>query len=66
MKKMDCYAPCGFTQLCMIACPNNRVLDQYAMLVCSSTLQSVDDGEPMQIEFDAGSGRTRRREDIEP
>ena len=51
MVNLKCYAPCGFTQLCLIACPNNRALDQTGTLQCSSNLELSDDGELLTIEF---------------
>lgn len=51
MVNLKCYAPCGFTQLCIIACPNNRALDQNGMLQCSSDLELAEDLEPLSVEF---------------
>ena len=51
MLNLKCYAPCGFTQLCVIACPNNRRLEEPAALVCSSALEFEEDTLPLRIEF---------------
>ena len=51
MMSMKCYALCGFTQLCIIACPNNRNLGELAVLLCSSDLEPEDDSLPLKIEF---------------
>ncbi len=53
MLSLQCYASCGFTQLCIIACPNNRVLGENAVLLCSFLAELPDDGEPLRIEFAA-------------
>jgi hypothetical protein len=63
MLDLKCYAPCGFTQLCVIACPNNRRLGESAALVCSSDLELEDDTLPMRIEFADRS--ELRREDVD-
>ncbi len=59
MLNLKCYAPCGFTQLCVIACPNNRRLGESAALVCSSDLELGKDTLPLRIEIADRSGRAR-------
>ena len=65
MSSLQCYASCGFTQLCIIACPNNRVLEENAVLLCSFLSELPDDGEPLRIEF-AADATAQRRSDEEP
>ena len=57
MLNLNCYAPCGFTQLCVIACPNNRRLGESAALVCSSDLELGEDTLPLKIELADSSRR---------
>jgi len=63
MLSVKCYALCGFTQLCIIACPNNRMLGQWVMPECPPASESPDDDEPCQVEFAAESALPGRRAD---
>jgi hypothetical protein len=51
MPSLKCYAPCGFMQLCIIACPNNRILAEPADILCASEVEREDDNVPLKIEF---------------
>jgi hypothetical protein len=51
MLNLRCSAKCGFTQLCLIACPNNLVLDQDETLQYSSSPILSDETEPLAAEF---------------
>jgi len=51
MLNLKCPAPCGFTQLCLIACPNNRMLNQDGTLQCSSGIVLSNDTEPLAVVF---------------
>ena len=61
MLNLNCYALCGFTQLCLIACPNNRVLGQDAMILCAPALAPRRDDERLRIEFAANTALPRRK-----
>ncbi|MCL4396543.1 MAG: hypothetical protein M1482_17360 [Chloroflexi bacterium] len=61
--KLYCRAPCGLVQLCLIACPNNRVLDEGKSAVCMAESSDEPD-QAFQVEFAAhncdgyGQGRS--------
>jgi hypothetical protein len=63
MLSLKCYALCGFTQLCIIACPNNRMLEQSATLECSSGSELPDNDEPCKVEFAVESAPPGRQAD---
>ena len=65
MMSMKCYALCGFTQLCIIACPNNRILGEEALLLCPPDGETEDDALPLKIEF-ADSSELRRDDQDRP
>ncbi len=51
MKSVICFAPCGLSQLCVIACPNNRALGQGVIVTCPNYPELADDQTPMKVEF---------------
>ena len=56
MVEMDCYAQCGIAQLCLIACPNNRILAEHPEITCELgyALNSLADaGEPLEVVSDS-------------
>lgn len=65
MMSMKCYALCGFTQLCIIACPNNRILGEETLLLCPPDGETEDGTVPLKIEF-AGRSELRRDEPDRP
>ncbi len=58
MLNLNCYALCGFTQLCLIACPNNRVLGQDAIILCAPEPAPRRHDERLRIEFATRTART--------
>jgi hypothetical protein len=51
MKSLTHFAPCGLTQLCIIACPNNRWLGLGPALECQGDAGLPDDKESWKVEF---------------
>jgi hypothetical protein len=51
MKCSSCFASYGLTQLCAVACPNNRLLAQELAVECQDHLELSDDLAALKVEF---------------
>ncbi len=63
MGEKKLYIRCGSVQLCLVACPNNRLLAEHPEITCEldyglSTL--VDDGEPLKVVSGTDAGVSPR------